>query len=83
MYRENIGQCRNCGKRIRFIKMKSGKSMPVDERFVNYHLNKAGNERIVTPEGEVVVCTTGIGPDKADGYGYISHFATCTARKKK
>lgn len=77
MYRENIGQCRSCGKRIRFIRMKSGKSMPVDESFVNYKLSAGGKERIVTPTGDVVACITGVDAREADGFGYVSHFATC------
>lgn len=77
MYKENIGQCRSCGQRIRFIHMKSGKSMPVDERLVNYKLASGGKERIVTPDGDVVACITGVCAKEADGFGYVSHFATC------
>lgn len=77
MYRENVGQCRSCGQRIRFIRMKSGKSMPVDERLVNYKLASGGQDRIVTPAGEVVVCNTGVDANEDDGFGYVSHFATC------
>lgn len=77
MYRENIGTCRICGKRIRFIRMKSGKSMPVDETFVNYKLAAGGKDRIVTPTGEVVTCIAGVDVGEADGFGYVSHFATC------
>lgn len=77
MYRENIGQCRSCGKRIRFIRMKSGKNMPVDERFVNYKLAADGKERVVTPAGDVVACIIGVDANEADGFGYVSHFATC------
>lgn len=77
MYGENIGQCRSCGRRIRFIQMKSGKKMPVDESFVNYKLAAGGKERIVTPTGDVVACITGVDAMEADGFGYVSHFATC------
>lgn len=77
----NPGRCAYCGRRILFVKMKSGKSMPVDEEFVNYKKVKGGKERVVTPSGEVVACTTDVRSDKADGYGYISHFATCTAKR--
>lgn len=77
MYRENICQCRSCGQRIRFIRMKSGKSMPVNERFVNYKLAPEGKDRVVTPNGEVVSYIVGVNVMEADGYGYVSHFATC------
>lgn len=73
----NEGQCRSCGKRIRFIRMKSGKSMPVDDAILNYKVDPKGKERIVTPGGDVVACVTGVSADEATGFGYISHFATC------
>ena len=53
----NPGRCAYCGRRILFVKMKSGKSMPEDEEFVNYKKVKGGKERVVTPSGEVVACT--------------------------
>ena len=73
----NEGQCRSCGKRIRFIRMKSGKSMPVDDAILNYKVDPKGKERIVTPGGDVVACVTGVSAGEATGFGYISHFATC------
>lgn len=82
MSRGNLGQCRSCGQRILFIQMKSGKSMPVNEAFVNYKLEPGGKERIVTPVGDVVACVSGVDASEADGYGYVSHFATCPHAKK-
>lgn len=73
----NEGRCRSCGAKIRFVKMKSGKSMPVNEKIVNYKTDPHGKERIVTPGGDVVACVTGINADEATGFGYVSHFATC------
>lgn len=73
------GTCRICGERILWVKTKAGRSMPVDPELINYRAVPGGKERIVTPEGMVVAgekCST----DGAEGYGYISHFATC-ARK--
>ncbi len=72
-----ITRCKSCGQRILYIRMKSGKSMPVDELFVNYKLG--GKDRVVTPAGDVVACTSGVAAEGADGFGYISHFATCPA----
>lgn len=73
---DNFGRCRSCGARILWIKTAAGKNMPVDPRFVNYKEVQGGKERIVLPTGKVVVgerCDV----READGYGYISHFATC------
>ena len=73
----NIGQCKKCGKRIMFVRMKSGKSMPVDTTFVNFKREPGGKDRIVLPSGDVLACTAWATAEEADGYGYISHFATC------
>ena len=80
MQKGNFGQCRNCGKRILFVRMKSGKVMPVNETFVNYKKIDGGKEKIITPQGEVVIGAIGFKTDEADGYGYVSHFATCTKK---
>lgn len=82
MYDGNLGKCKSCGKRIRFIRMKSGKAMPVNDLMVNYRLEHKGKDKIVTPEGDVVSCVSGVSADEADGYGYISHFATCPNAQK-
>ena len=82
MSREKLGYCKSCGKRILFIRMNSGKFMPVDELFVNYKLDSNGKDRIVTPMGEVITCVSGVNVKEADGYGYISHFATCDKAKE-
>lgn len=55
--------------------------MPVDPQFVDYKKVQGGKERIVLPSGEVVSgkrCKAA----EADGYGYISHFATCAGYRK-
>lgn len=75
MYRSNFSTCRKCGARIIFQKMRSGKTMPVNPALLNY--KAGGKERIVTPAGDVVAGTIVNDPADADGYGYISHFATC------
>lgn len=51
--------------------------MPVDPTFVDYRIVPGGKERIVTPEGDVVAGERCKATDQPDGYGYISHFATC------
>ena len=52
----------------------------VDQNKVREEL-AGGKERIVTPGGDVVAgerCKAG----EADGYGYISHFATCPGYRR-
>lgn len=74
--RSNFSQCQRCGTRIMWLKTAAGKNMPVDPQFVDYKRVQGGKERIVLPNGEVVAgerCRA----HEADGYGYISHFATC------
>lgn len=43
----------------------------------NYKIDPTGKEKIVTQTGKVVTGVTGIDAQSADGFGYISHFATC------
>lgn len=50
--------------------------MPVNPHFVNFRKGN-GKDRIVLPNGEVVAGTIVTNPQEADGYGYVSHFATC------
>lgn len=73
----NFSRCRSCGKQIMFIRTKSGRNMPVDSAFVNYRSNPGGRDRVVLETGEVVACDAGVDAGDSDGYGYISHFATC------
>jgi len=76
-----FGVCRNCGKQILWIKTKAGKNMPVDHTFVNYRKNPGGKDRIVLPSGDVIACDANVSVEEADGYGYVSHFATCKNRR--
>lgn len=71
----SITRCSRCGAQIIFLRMKSGKSMPVNTNFVNYKCG--GKDRIVLRNGNVVAGTVTNDAEHADGYGYISHFATC------
>lgn len=76
-----FSQCNRCGVRIMWVKTKSGKNMPVDPQFVDFKKIKGGKERLVLPNGEVVAgerCKA----KEADGYGYISHFATCPGYRR-
>lgn len=74
-----MGTCKACGRMIVWIRTAGGKIMPCDAERVRYWLAPGGRGRIVTDDG-VVVSAALDGPDgEADGYGYVSHFATCTA----
>lgn len=58
--------------------------MPVDPTMISYRRPEAGakaKEKIVTPEGEVV-CADKVSSESAEGFDYISHFATCKARNR-
>lgn len=76
---ETFGMCSYCRKRIIWIRTKNGKNMPVDPTLIDYkkpESGKKGKEKIVTSQGEVISADI-VDCDKADGIGYISHFATC------
>lgn len=73
----SMGNCRSCGARILWIRTAAGRNMPVDPAPLGYRKVPGGRERIVTPDGDVITgekCEAGETPD---GYGYMSHFATC------
>lgn len=74
-----FGNCRSCGDRVLWVKTKAQKNMPVNPELINYKAVPGGKERIVTPEGDVVSGIK-VSADEADGFGYISHFATCSGR---
>ena len=74
-----FGVCRNCGKQVMWIRTKAGKNMPVDPDFLNYRRPEPGEkakEKIVTANGDVISANI-VDSRDAEGYGYISHFATC------
>lgn len=68
--------CRGCGAEIKWIKMKSGKMMPVDPEPIPYktELPSPKKQTLVTEDGRVVSGFLDLGSDKI---GYVSHFATC------
>lgn len=79
-----FGTCAYCGRRIMWIRTRGGKNMPVDPEMISYRRPDAGEkptEKIVTQHGEVVSANR-TGSTTAEGTGYISHFATCTKRRK-
>lgn len=70
-------KCKSCGAEIIWIKMASGKNMPVDAKPISYQIavpGATGARTLVTPNGRVVSCFFDPGSDLK---GYTSHFATC------
>ena len=68
--------CRSCGAEIKWIKMTSGKNMPVD---VTKHIIKkddSGKDVLVMEDGNVVRGTL-TDAEHGNCMGYISHFSTC------
>jgi hypothetical protein len=76
-----MSKCRSCGAEIKWIKTVAGKNMPCDPERKAYWLIEGARASIVTEMGEVIGAYTdcGEGAGEPDGYGYISHFATCPA----
>ena len=75
----NFSICRSCGCQIMWIRTKAGKNMPVNPDFLNYRRPEPGEkatEKIVTTNGDVISANI-VNSSEAEGYGYISHFATC------
>ncbi len=68
--------CRGCGKDIIWIKLKSGKSNPVDPEKLHIQDNLV--------EGKVIVVSSSgdVGQLSKLNEGYISHFATCATVNK-
>lgn len=75
-YNREACKCKKCGKRIKFVQTVNGKSMPCDPVLIPYRAD-GGKDRIVTHTGKVISGTFEHGDGEFDGYGYISHFATC------
>ena len=70
----SLSRCASCNQQIRWIRMKTGKFMPVNPQKIPYIEGRNGDYTLVTPEGNIV---TGTRVDESEKYGYISHFATC------
>lgn len=80
-----FGICVYCGRQVMWIRTKAGKNMPVNPELISYRKPEAGKkaaEKIVTETGEVV-CADKAESSKADGVGYISHFATCKNKHRR
>jgi hypothetical protein len=69
-------KCRSCGAEIKFIRMKSGRWNPVDPARRGIKKD-GGNEVLITEDGELIQGTFASVEEGANGFGYVSHFATC------
>ncbi len=69
----DMGYCRSCGARVRWIRTTAGKAMPVNAEPIRFERG-GGPETFVTPEGKV---ERGKRDPEGTLTGYISHFATC------
>lgn len=68
-----MSRCRGCGAEIEWLRMKSGKVMPVDPEPV--FVAEGGNQVFITDEGETI---TGSATEENTGeVGFIPHWATC------
>lgn len=72
-----MSKCKHCGAEIKWIRTTAGKRMPCDPDPVPYRYQLGGKERIVTSNGEVLPCVTGVAPEEAEGVGYLPHWASC------
>lgn len=70
--------CKRCGAKIRYVKTKAGKVMPVDwsvQEFIQDELY--GKERILLTNGEMISCRFLQYGEEETGTGFVPHFATC------
>lgn len=71
-----MSKCKACGAEIGWIKMKSGKSMPVDIRDTHYE-DPAGQAVIVTEDGRISHGRAAVIFSPGKTKGWPSHFSTC------
>lgn len=73
----NVVSCRACGAPIGFIKTKAGKTVPVDEKSVNFLPDPEGKELFVLVDGSTQRGARVEEESNSSQIGFISHFATC------
>ena len=72
----SMAKCKGCGAPIEFIRLNSGKQIPVNPKPV-YVEDKAAKEIIVTADGRISNGRQEPDPPVQAIRGYISHFSTC------
>lgn len=74
-----MATCKSCGAEIRWIKMESGKVMPVNAEKISFSQVRPGAlgaQSYVMEDGRI---SWGVPDLDGNKIGYISHFATCPA----
>jgi len=69
--------CDACGKYIEFVRMKSGRCMPVDGYTVRFVADPDGQETFITPFGETYRGYRVAHDNPVGEVGFIPHWATC------
>ena len=70
--------CKGCGAEIEWVRMKSGKAMPIDPEPV--FVTEGGNQVFITDEGDTI---TGTKSEANTGEAaFVPHWATCPAYKR-
>ena len=73
-----MSRCKGCGAEIDWVRMKSGKSMPVDPEPV--FVAEGGSQVFITDEGDTI---TGTKSEVNTGEAaFVPHRATCPAYKR-
>lgn len=72
-----MSTCKACGAEIRWIKMLSGRSMPVNYTPVFYRAVPGAEGKIITPGGATL--SAEIVTDYKASVGYIPHWVNCPA----
>ncbi len=76
-------KCKSCGAKIKYIRLQTGKTMPVNAgSLIPVRPGGSKSVCVVTPEGKVIM-----GDPVWKGHpeaveGYVSHFATCPDAEK-
>jgi len=78
-----VSFCRECHAPIVFVRTAKGKKMPCDSKRVDYVPDVEGSHQVLTYGGVLVSCFTIPEPFEGSEKGFIPHFWTCPARRKK
>lgn len=73
-----MSRCKGCGAEIDWVRMKSGKSMPVDPEPV--FVAEGGNQVFITDEGDTITGTET--ESKTGEVAFVPHWATCPTYKQ-
>lgn len=72
-----MAKCKSCGAEIIWIRLVTGKMMPVNSDKVPYRYDPKGTMTLCTEDGRVI--TKAVLDLDSDNFGHVSHFATCPA----